>query len=90
MSNDALNIHWFRQDLRLEDNPSLCEAISKGRVLPIYILDDINSAKDKLGSASRWWLHHSLVSLNKSLEGRLSIYSGDALEIIKDLSLIHI
>ena len=89
MVNDALNIHWFRQDLRLEDNPSLCQAISKGRVLPIYILDDINSAEDKLGSASRWWLHHSLVSLNKSLEGKLSIYSGDALEIIKDITKKH-
>ena len=32
-------IHWFRQDLRLSDNPSLIAATKHNNVLPIYILD---------------------------------------------------
>ena len=38
----SLTIHWFRQDLRLSDNPSLSAAVENGDVLPIYILDDYN------------------------------------------------
>ena len=43
VEKNKLSIFWFRQDLRLADNPGLSEAISKGIVLPIYIYDDINS-----------------------------------------------
>jgi len=33
-------IVWFRQDLRLADNPALLAAIESGRtILPVYILD---------------------------------------------------
>ena len=36
-----MNIIWFRQDLRLKDNPALNYAArSDANVLPIYILDD--------------------------------------------------
>ena len=59
-----LSIFWFRQDLRLADNPGLTEAISKGIVLPIYIYDDINSNEYEMGSASKWWLHNSLKKLS--------------------------
>lgn len=78
-------IHWFRQDLRLNDNPALAEAAICGDVLPIYILDDVNSGDYKMGAASRLWLHHSLMSLNESLGGKLSVYQGDPLEIITEL-----
>lgn len=54
------NIFWFRQDLRIEDNPGLIRAAENGSVLPIYILDDRNPGNKKMGQASRWWLHHSL------------------------------
>ena len=79
-------IHWFRQDLRIYDNPSLFEAAKQGSVLPIYILDDDNSGPYQMGEASRWWLHHSLKSLNKSLEGNLKVYNGDPKKILLDLS----
>ena len=64
-------IMWFRQDLRLSDNPALIEAVSSGEIIPIYILDDINSQSEKIGDASRVWLHYSLLELNKSLNGNL-------------------
>lgn len=76
------SIVWFRQDLRLHDNPALTAAVKAGDVLPIFILDDHFSNK---GSASKVWLHHSLIELDRSLDGQLSIYRGDPLEIILDI-----
>ena len=70
-------IHWFRQDLRLCDNPSLFEAAKQGVVLPIYILDDDNPGLYQMGGASRWWLYRSLQALNRSLKGNLVIHNGD-------------
>ena len=63
------NIVWFRQDLRLADNPALTAAASGGAlVLGVYILDDETPGRWRLGGASRWWLHHSLSALGRSLE----------------------
>jgi deoxyribodipyrimidine photo-lyase len=84
--NEPIIIHWFRQDLRLADNPSLYHACRKGRVLPVYILDDSNAGASRMGGASRWWLHHSLERLNRSLHGRLALFRGDPLDIIPDLA----
>jgi deoxyribodipyrimidine photo-lyase len=82
-------IHWFRQDLRIQDNPSLHEAAKQGVVLPIYILDDGNAAEHRMGGASRWWLHNSLLALNKSLKDKLSVYIGDPKKILIDLIEEH-
>ena len=81
MSKNTI-IHWFRQDLRLSDNPSLSEAAKQGIILPVYILDDENSVEFALGSASRWWLHQSLEKLNDSLNGTLCVFSGDPKKIL--------
>jgi len=81
----TVNIVWFEQDLRLSDNPALSAAIEQGNILPIYILDDESAAEQRLGGASRWWLHHSLEALNDSLAGKLNLYQGNAITIIDDL-----
>ena len=83
--NRNIIIHWFRQDLRTSDNPAFSEAAERGTILPIYILDNVNAGDHDLGGASRWWLHHSLVSLNESLNGSLSVYVGDPKKILIDL-----
>ena len=62
-----ISIFWFRQDLRIADNPGLTKAVEGGNVLPIYIYDNVNSKEYEMGSASKWWLHHSLVNLNNCL-----------------------
>jgi deoxyribodipyrimidine photo-lyase len=79
-------IYWFRQDLRISDNPALTQAAKQGDILPIYILDDENAREYAAGSASRWWLHHSLKALNASLGKKLSVYQGKP-EIILDYIL---
>ncbi len=77
---------WFRQDLRLVDNPAWRHAAETGkRVLPLYILDDDNSGRWKPGAASRWWLHESLRALNADLKGHLCFAQGDALAVLEDL-----
>ncbi|MBI1202985.1 MAG: deoxyribodipyrimidine photo-lyase [Rhodopseudomonas sp.] len=66
---------WFRQDLRLRDNPALVAAAERGPVVPVFIIDtsDTNWAP---GGASLWWLHHSLAALRNRL-GALSLFKGD-------------
>ena len=83
---EKLNILWFRQDLRLSDNPALLAASeNNSKVLPIYILDDENARNWSMGSASRWWLHKSLESLDASLSGNLCFFKGKAEHIISEL-----
>ena len=72
-----VSLHWFRQDLRLADNPALTAAAQDGAVIPVYILDDDHAGDHKMGAASRWWLHHSLHALNDSLDGKLVVLRGD-------------
>lgn len=85
----AVVIHWFRQDLRLHDNPALSAAAEAGDVLPIYVLDDVNAAEQVMGEASRVWLHHSLTALDKSLKGKLQLFVGDANKILTQLCAEH-
>ena len=83
---DKTALVWFRQDLRLKDNPALIKALEGGyAVIPIFILDDINAGPWKHGGASRWWLHQSLTALNKSLSDKIVFAKGDAKKIIPDL-----
>ncbi len=54
-------ILWFRQDLRLADNPALMAAIEAGAaIVPVYIFSPDEENPWPPGGASRWWLHHSL------------------------------
>ena len=66
-----LTLLWFSRDLRLEDNPALTAAVSRGgEVLPVFIMDDEDAGEWRPGAASRWWLHRSLRSLSDSIAAR--------------------
>ncbi len=58
---------WLRQDLRLADQAAFLAAAAEGPVIPVYVLDDETPRHRRMGGASRWWLHHSLVSLDTDL-----------------------
>ena len=65
------SIVWFRDDLRLADNPALWAAVDRGEpTVALYVLDEESPGIRPLGGASRWWLHHSLVSLAERLRER--------------------
>lgn len=78
-------IYWFRQDLRLSDNPAFYQAAKHKNILPVYILDDDNAGAYRMGGASRFWLHHALMSLNHALGGNLSFYRGNPLDVLGDI-----
>jgi len=62
-------IVWFRNDLRVGDNPALVAAIESGRPIAcLYVFDEVTPGRWRMGGASRWWLHHSLLRLAASLE----------------------
>ncbi|WP_114009327.1 cryptochrome/photolyase family protein [Cohaesibacter intestini] len=82
-------IHWFRQDLRLGDNPALTKAVEAGALLPIFILDDEAAGDHSVGGARRWWLHKSLEDLNRQLHGHLRLYRGKAEEIVPRLAALY-
>jgi len=85
---------WFRQDLRLQDNPALAAALdhakaSGGPVIPVFILDDTSEGSWAAGGASRWWLHHALASLGADLEklgSRLVLMRGDSHKTLLQLA----
>ena len=86
MTESAPVIVWFRQDLRLHDNPALHAAARSGQpILPVFILDEENPADWRMGAASRWWLHHSLQSLDDSLKDRLVLLRGDPQILLPEL-----
>ncbi len=59
---------WFRRDLRLSDNLALATALAgDGPVTALYIDDAGAEASWAPGGASRWYLHHSLLSLQRDL-----------------------
>jgi deoxyribodipyrimidine photo-lyase len=81
---------WFRQDLRLQDNPALVAALESGRpVVPVYLLDDAAESRWNMGGASRWWLHHSLVALDRSLRelgSPLIVARGESQAVLAELT----
>lgn len=82
---------WFRQDLRLADNPALTNALNDCEaVIPLFI-DEAGGNSGLLQSASRAshvWLHHALLALHKALQQKgsaLLIRRGKPLAILPEL-----
>jgi deoxyribodipyrimidine photo-lyase len=80
-------IMWFRQDLRLEDNPALMAAAAAGPLVALYILDETRGVRP-WGGASRWWLSQSLVAFEKELRRKaipLIFRRGSAAKILGEV-----
>ncbi len=84
-----VSIVWFRNDLRLADNPALNAALTSGHaVLPVYIYPD---GQRLPGAASKWWLDKSLRSLDADLEtlgGRLHVLDASDTSVKEAFSLL--
>ena len=82
-------IVWFREDLRISDNPALAAAADTGAaVICLYIRETGLAGARPLGGAARWWLNQSLQALSASLEGlggRLVLKTGNAMEVLSAL-----
>lgn len=81
---------WFRSDLRLQDNHALDWAARHSScIVPVFIFHD---QTDALGGASRWWLHHAVLSLGQSLHdtgSKLFFFRGAPLEVIASLCDVY-
>jgi deoxyribodipyrimidine photo-lyase len=82
-------IVWFRDDLRLSDNPALSRAAASGApVVCVYVLDSLTASLRPLGGASRWWLHSSLAALAGDLARagvKLALLRGPTEQVIGGL-----
>ena len=73
MTSAETSIVWFRNDLRVRDNPALAAAAARGGpVVAVHVFDEETAGLRPLGGASRWWLHGSLERLADDLT-RLNI-----------------
>lgn len=63
---------WFRRDLRLQDNLALAQALKQSLEdgqppEAVYLHEPQDDGHWVPGAASRWYLHHSLLSLQQDL-----------------------
>ena len=76
-------IYWLRKDLRVQDNLCIEKAIELGYpvlFLYIYHFDDKQffqkpfdlSDENRIGGASKWWLHHSLKDFANNLKAKFN------------------
>jgi len=83
------SIVWFRDDLRLADNPALRAAIDRGEpIIGLYVLDEESDGIRPLGGATKWWLHGSLRSLSDRLSergGTLVLRRGPAERVVQEV-----
>lgn len=83
-------IVWFRDDLRMADNPALhAAAASKRPLVCVYIHDEETRGVRSLGGAARWWLHGSLQTLDDALSqhgGRLTLLRGASADLLPRLA----
>ncbi|MDZ5449206.1 deoxyribodipyrimidine photo-lyase [Labrys sp. ZIDIC5] len=79
-------IVWFRDDLRLRDNPALHAACQAGApVLCLYIHEPAGAGRRQPEGAALWWLHGSLAALDAALRergGRLHVLAGAAEDVL--------
>ena len=80
---------WFRQDLRLSDNPAMAAAVERrSPVIPVFIWAPEEEGAWPPGAASRWWLGCSLAKLKADLENRgsrLIVLRGPTAEALNHL-----
>ena len=80
---------WFREDLRVADNPALFKACETRKpIIAVFILDEETPGLRAFGAAQKWMLHHGLADLSKSLEtlgGALVLAKGGSEAILNGL-----
>ncbi|WP_027136645.1 cryptochrome/photolyase family protein [Gaetbulibacter saemankumensis] len=88
--NSAINLFWFRRDLRLHDNHGLYEALSGNfPVLPIFIFDTeiLNDLPKDDARVSFIFknIQNINTTLNKNHKSGIALYFGNPLSIYKKL-----
>ncbi len=94
MSNKTILV-WFRNDLRIQDNEVLTEAVNKGdAILPVYCFDPFyyrttSFSTQKTGNFRARFINESVADLRRSLQNlgaNLIVRFGDPVQIIPQLA----
>lgn len=89
MSENHVNVFWFRRDLRLDDNVGLYHALKgKHPVLPIFIFDTEILNELPQDDARVSFIYDTLQEINADLKNEgsgIAIYKGEPLEVFKKL-----
>jgi len=91
LEKPAVNVFWFRRDLRLDDNHGLSQALMAGLpVLPVFIFDrTILDKLQDLDDARVGFIHHNLNRIDRQLtpyqSGLLVVYDTP-LEAFKQIT----
>lgn len=86
--SEAPIIHWFRRDLRLNDNTALLQAARKGKVLPVFIFDPALLKSQYIGAPRLQFLLNALRALDEALQQhgtRLLIRHGRPQQVLHEL-----
>ena len=83
-------IHWFRSDLRIEDNTALAAAFARGgELVPVFVLDDALLFHHRKAYPKLRFLKACLVDLARELEkmgSRLVVLHGDPRRRLPELA----
>ncbi len=90
MSQNKMVIHWFRRDLRLEDNRALSQAHLEGDVIGLFIFDPhiLDELEDR-DDARVTFIHDALTRLENDIRkegGSLIVRHGDPATIWNQLT----
>lgn len=91
--NSAINILWFKRDLRLADHRPLLEAIADGKPLLLLYIFEPELLADPHYSMRHWrFVWQSLEDLNEQLHGlnaQIQIVEGEALKTFMQINQEH-
>lgn len=91
---EAVNIMWFRRDLRLHDNAALYHALKSGKpVVPVFIfdkniLDDLEDKNDRRVAFIHLWLQKMQQQL-VALQCNLNVFYSTPAEVFNQLLSIY-
>ena len=83
------SIMWFRDDLRLHDNPALTWAAAQGPLLALVIDEPVYPGTRPLGAAASWWRERSIRALAGDLAARgipLIRRTGNPHQVLSELA----
>jgi deoxyribodipyrimidine photo-lyase len=86
MSSATVQIVWFKRDLRLRDHRPLVEAVRRGPVVPLYVVEQ--SVVDAPDFGERHWrfVRDALVNLDTALRlrgTRLVVEQGEVIDVLE-------
>ncbi|WP_185996555.1 cryptochrome/photolyase family protein [Nocardioides campestrisoli] len=78
------SVVWFRRDLRTRDHPALLASLAEAATVPVFVVDP--RLWHRASPVRRSWLALTLRALDERLEGRLTVRTGDPVEVLPRLA----